>query len=72
MPVCWPANRLPPVLLAMSGMRTYPQKMPVGSRSISRSRSSIRGDGVICQRRANFGSVLHLVMVSTQAGGVAA
>ena len=34
-------------LLAMSGRRTYPQKMAVGSRSISSSRSSIRGDGVI-------------------------
>jgi hypothetical protein len=38
---------VPPVLLVMSGLRTYPQKMAVGSRSISRSRSSIRGDGVI-------------------------
>jgi hypothetical protein len=38
---------VPPILLAMSGLRTYPQKMAVGSRSISRSRSSIRADGVI-------------------------
>jgi hypothetical protein len=34
-------------LLAMSGHRTYPQKAAVGSRPISWSRSSIRGDGVI-------------------------
>ena len=38
---------VPPILLAMSGLRTYPQKMAVGSQSISRSRSPIRADGVI-------------------------
>ena len=38
---------VPPILLAMSGLGTYPQKMAVGSRSISRSRSSIRAEGVI-------------------------
>ncbi len=38
---------VPPAHLAMSGLRTYPQKIAVGSRPISRSRSSIRADGVI-------------------------
>jgi hypothetical protein len=37
----------PLILLAMSGLRTYPQKMAVGSQSISRSKSSIRAEGVI-------------------------
>jgi hypothetical protein len=35
------------VLLAMSRLRIYPQKMAAGSRSISRSRSSIRADGAL-------------------------
>jgi hypothetical protein len=37
----------PFALLALPGDQTYPQKMAVGSRSSSRSRSSIRGGGVI-------------------------